>query len=115
MTNGLKIALSHSGPICVVVLTGRLDNTTANQVQTQLKTLIDGGEKRILLDLAGVTYLTSAAFRALLVGANQAERNSARLALCSVTGHVRDLFELGGLIESFTILDSRDEALARMS
>src|SRR5262245_66501499 len=99
MTNGgLKIALSHSGAVCVGVLTGRVDNTTANQIQVQLKTLIDGNEKRILLDLAGVSYLTSAAFRALLVAANQAQRNSARFALCSVIGHVRDLFELGGLI-----------------
>jgi anti-sigma B factor antagonist len=116
MTNGgLKLAQSRSGQVCILALTGRVDNTTASQVHTQLKALIDSGEKTILLDLAGVAYLTSAAFRVLLVAANNAERNAARLALCSVTGHVRQLFELGGLLESFTVLGSRDEAVARLA
>ncbi len=114
-STGLRIAQQHAGPVCVVALTGRVDNTTSGQVLAQLKTLIDGGEKAILLDLAGVSYLTSAAFRMLLVTTKHAERASARFALCSVTGHVRDLFELGGLMESFAILGSRDEALAKLS
>jgi anti-anti-sigma factor len=113
--SGLDIALSRNGQLCVVTLTRRVDNSTASQVQTELRTLIDYGEKHILLDLAGASYLTSAAFRVLLVATNQAERNGASLALCGVTGHVRDLFELGGLLESFTILGSRDEALAKLA
>jgi anti-anti-sigma factor len=116
MTNGgLSIAHSHSGQVCVVTLAGRIDNSNASQVMTQLNTLIASGEKNILVDLAGVLYLTSAAFRALLVATDQAERNAARLALCSVMGHVRDLFEMGGLLDSFMILGSRDEALARLA
>jgi anti-sigma B factor antagonist len=111
----LNIARSRSGQLCVVTLTGRVDNSTSSQVQTELRTLIDSGEKRILLDLAGVSYLTSVAFRVLLVATSQAERSGARLALCGVTGHARDLFELGGLLASFTILGSRDEALATLA
>lgn len=114
-TSGLKIAQGRTGEVCVVTLTGRIDNSNAKDVISELDTLIGSGEKNILLDLAGVLYLTSAAFRALLVATDQAERNAARLALCSVTGHVRDLFEMGGLLDSFTILGSRDEALAQLS
>ncbi|HUI97155.1 MAG TPA: STAS domain-containing protein [Xanthobacteraceae bacterium] len=115
MSEGLKIAHARSGAVCVVTLTGRIDNSNAKQVSTEVDGLIGAGEKSILLDLAGVIYLTSAAFRALLVATDRAERNAARLALCSITGHVRDLFEMGGLIDSFTILGSRDEALARLA
>ena len=115
MTNGLKIAHARSGGVCVVTLTGRIDNSNAKEVVSALDGLIGSGEKSILLDLASVIYLTSAAFRALLVATDQAERNAARLALCGITGHVRDLFEMGGLIDSFTILGSRDEALARLA
>ena len=112
---GLKIAQSHAGRACVVALTGRVDNSTAGELHAKLKALIDSGEKTILLDLAGVTYLTSAAFRVLLLAASQAERSGARLALCGVTGHVLDLFELGGLTGSFTILGARDDALAKFA
>lgn len=112
---GLKIAQQHAGTVCVVALTGRVDNSSAGQVQAQLRALIDTGEKAILLDLAGVSYLTSAAFRVLLVTKKQADGASARFALCNVAGHVRDLFELGGLTQSFTILGARDEAVAKLT
>jgi anti-anti-sigma factor len=112
---GLKIAQQHAGAVCVVALTGRLDNSTAPDVQAQLSSLLAAGEKRLLIDLAGVTYLTSAAFRVLLLAAKEAERAAARLALCGLTGHVRDLFELGGLLDSFAILGTRDEALAKLA
>jgi anti-sigma B factor antagonist len=111
---GLKLAQQHSGAVCVVALAGRVDNSTAGEVQGRVNSLLAAGEKQLLLDLAGVTFLTSAAFRVLLVAVREAERHAARLALCGVTGHVRELFELGGLIDSFTILGSRDEAVAKL-
>jgi hypothetical protein len=35
--------------------------------------------------------------------------------LCSVLGQVRELFEMGGLLDAFTIHGSREEALARLA
>jgi hypothetical protein len=32
-----------------------------------------------------------------------------------VIGHVRELFEMGGLLDAFTIHGSREEALAQLS
>jgi anti-anti-sigma regulatory factor len=57
----------YSGKLCIPALIGRFDNTNASQVQAQLRMLIDAGENAILLDLAGASYLTSAAFRVLLL------------------------------------------------
>ena len=115
MTDGaLSITHSRSGQVCVVVLKGRIDSANADDVMTRLKNLFTSGEKNVLVDLGAVLYLTSAAFRALLVASDEAERNAARLALCSVIGQVRDLFEMGGLLDAFTILGSREEALARL-
>jgi anti-anti-sigma factor len=115
MTSGvLEIAQVHSGQICVVTLTGRIDSTNTADLLARLKALIASGEKSILLDLGAVLYLTSAAFRGLLVATQEAERNAGRLALCGVKGQVRELFAMGGLLEAFAILGSREEALARL-
>lgn len=59
-------------------------------------------------------YLTSAAFRVLLVATDEAERNAARVVLCGVLGQVRELFEMGGLLEAFTVHGSREDALAKL-
>jgi len=114
MSNGLTITESHSGGVCIVSLAGRIDSSNAPEFMTSLNKLISSGEKSILLDFANVLYLTSAAFRALLVATDEAERGHARLALCSLASQVRELFEMGGLLDTFTILGSRDEALVRL-
>jgi anti-anti-sigma factor len=105
---------TRSGNICIVSLAGRIDSTNAGDFTTRLSGLISSGEKSILVDFANVLYLTSAAFRALLVATDEAERSAARFVLCSIAGQVRELFEMGGLLDVFTIHSSREEALAKL-
>src|SRR2546421_3334533 len=113
--NAMTIAETRSGDVCVVSLAGRIDSTNAGELIKRFSKLISSGEKSILVDLGAVLYLTSAAFRALLVATDQAEINKAKFVLCNVVGQVRELFEMGGLLEAFTILPSRDAALAQLS
>jgi anti-anti-sigma factor len=112
--NTLNIGHARAGNVCVVTLAGRIDSTNANNVMTELTHLISSGEKSILVDLGAVLYLTSAAFRALLVATDEAERQTAKFALCNLAGHVRELFEMGGLLDVFAIHGSREEALRQL-
>jgi anti-anti-sigma factor len=114
-TSALTIGQSHDGGVCVVTLSGRIDSTNANDLMSRLSSLISSGEKSIVVDFGAVLYLTSAAFRALLVATDEAERNAAKFVLCSLAGHVRELFEMGGLLELFTIHSSRAEAVAKLT
>ena len=82
---------------------------------SRLKELLAAGERAVLVDLSRVIYLTSAAFRALLVAAHEAERTGAQLALCSLPAPVRELFEMGGLLDAFTIHGSREEAVSKLA
>jgi anti-sigma B factor antagonist len=111
----LSIAESHSGQVCVMALAGRIDSTNAEELMARLKGALSSGAKTVLVDFTDVIYLTSAAFRTLLVATDEAERNTARFALCGVLGQVRELFEMGGLLEAFTIHASRAEALERLA
>jgi anti-sigma B factor antagonist len=112
--NTLSIGQTRAGNVCIVTLSGRIDSTNANDVMAELTRLISSGEKSILVDLSAVLYLTSAAFRALLVATDEAARQAATFALCSLAGHVRELFEMGGLLEVFAIHNSREEALKQL-
>lgn len=110
----LNIGQSRAGNVCVVTLAGRIDSTNAADMMNALTRLLSSGEKSILVDLGAVLYLTSAAFRALLVATDEAERRAAKFALCSLAGHVRELFEMGGLLDVFSIHGSREEALKQL-
>ena len=115
MSSILQITESRSGAVCVLGLIGRIDSTSAQDVLDRLQQTIAAGEKAILVDFAAVRYLTSAAFRVLLVATDEAECRSVRFALCNVIGQVRELFDMGGLLDAFVIHTSRDEAVARLS
>jgi anti-anti-sigma factor len=105
---------SHAGEVCVVSISGRIDSSNAAELLDRLNKLLSSGEKKILIDFKDVLYLTSAAFRVLLVATDEAERNAARVVLCGLLGQVRELFEMGGLLEAFTVHGSREDALANL-
>jgi stage II sporulation protein AA (anti-sigma F factor antagonist) len=98
-----------------LVMSGRIDSTNAKNLMSSVKALISSGEKSIVVDLGAVLYLTSNAFRALLVATDEAERNAAKLVLCNIEGQVRELFEMSGLLDAFTVQPSRVEAVATLA
>jgi anti-anti-sigma factor len=112
--SALRMEDSHAGPVCVLAISGRIDSGNAAALLDRLNKLLSSGEKTILIDFKEVLYLTSAAFRVLLIATDEAERSAARVVLCSVLGQVRELFEMGGLLEVFTIHGSREDALATL-
>lgn len=111
--NSLEVSELKSGGTCVLALSGRIDSSNADQLITRVSNLFQAGEKYLVVDFKEVLYLTSAAFRVLLVATDEAERSAARFVLCSVMGQVRELFEMGGLLDVFTVHASREEALAQ--
>jgi len=114
MSSALQIAEFREGQVCVLCLSGSIDSTNADDMMARLQQAIGAKEKAIVLDFAAVRYLTSAAFRVLLVATDEAENESVAFALCNVTGQVRDLFEMGGLLDAFVIHGSREEAVSRL-
>ena len=112
--SALSIGQTRAGNVCLVTLSGRVDSTNANEVKEVLTHLISSGEKSILVDLGAVLYLTSAAFRALLIATHEAERRAASFALCNLGGHVRELFEMCGLLAVFAVHNSREDALRQL-
>ena len=100
------------GGVTVVEVAGRVDSTTAPALGERLSASLDAPKVRVVLDLGRLEYISSAGFRILLLAAKRAEESGSRLVLCGVAGKVRQLFDLGGFLDLFTIVGSRDEGIA---
>jgi anti-anti-sigma factor len=100
--------------VTVLEVVGRVDSTTAPLLQERLTALIGGTQATVLLDFAQVDYISSAGFRTLLLAARRAEHNASRLVLCGFSAKVRQLFDLGGFLDLFAIVSTRDEGLAAL-
>ena len=95
----------------VLALSGRIDGTTAGDFERALLAHLDDKPARILLDLGGVEYISSAGLRAILVGAKKAKAVGSELAACALRPPVREVFELSGFGTVVAVHATRDEAL----
>ena len=59
MANTFTVARSQEADISVLSLTGYLDAYTAPQFEKAIQAEYEGGHTRILVDCAGLTYISS--------------------------------------------------------
>ena len=95
----MEIKTMRTGSELTVELTGRLDTLTSPDLEERLDEELDGIEK-IIFDLGGVEYISSAGLR-VLVGAYQMMEDKGGMLTRNVTPDVMDVFEVTGLIDGF--------------
>jgi anti-sigma B factor antagonist len=110
--DSMEITTRELKRVHLVSVTGRIDHETAPKLEQVLNELIDVGQYRIILDMSGVDYISSAGLR-VLVGARKAVRrwNRGDLRLAGLQSLVRETFELVGFTRIFEIFDDTVEAV----
>lgn len=108
----LTIGEEQLGPVCLLVLAGRLDTETSADLELAVQDLLQAGSRRFVVDLAGVGYVSSAGLRVLL-GLAKALDSSGSLRLAALNVGVRQVFDVAGFTPLFRIHADRADALAR--
>ena len=80
---------------------GRLDTTTAPELESALKEIIPGTSE-LVLDLEGLEYISSAGLRVLL-SAQKAMNKQGRMKLCHVNDTITEIFDVTGFSDILTI------------
>ena len=97
----MNIEKIANGTELTVTLTGRLDTTTAPQLETELKQSFEGTEK-LVLDFASLEYLSSAGLRVLLA-AQKVMNKQGEMVIKNVNETISEIFEVTGFIDILTI------------
>jgi anti-anti-sigma factor len=97
----MDIQTRTSGATTVVAVTGKLDTVTAPAFEKRIHELIGAGAIRLVLDLSGIDYISSAGLRGLLVMSKLLDGKQGRVCLVGVKGNVRSVFEMSGLLTFF--------------
>lgn len=85
----------------IITLTGRLDTTTAPQLESELKASFDGLES-LVLDFAGLDYLSSAGLRVLLAAQKQMNKQGS-MVVRNVNETIAEIFDVTGFCDILTI------------
>lgn len=95
----MEIKTTRNGNELTVELEGRLDTLTSPDLEERLDEELDGIEK-IVFDLGGLEYISSAGLR-VLVGVYHMMEDKGNMLIRNVTPDVMDVFEVTGLIDGF--------------
>ena len=97
----MTITTSREGEKMQIVLEGRLDTTTAPQLEVELKRSISGITE-LIFDFAGLEYISSAGLRVLLA-AQKVMNKQGSLTIRNVNSVVMEVFEITGFVDVLTI------------
>lgn len=97
----LNIEKKLDGNTLTVALEGRLDTTTAPQLETELKAALDGADN-LVLDFEKLEYISSAGLRVLL-SAQKMMSKKGGMKILHVSDVIMEIFEVTGFIDILTI------------
>lgn len=110
----LDIDQRDEGGVAVVKLGGRLDVLTCKDLGLKLEEDAEVGMTRIVLDLSGLDYVSSAGLRVLLQARKTLKPMGGTLALAAANEFVKDVMQTTGFNTIFPFHDTVDEAVAAL-
>ena len=97
----MTIEKKQQGTDLEIILTGRLDTTTAPQLEAELKQSINGVTS-LAMDFAGLEYISSAGLRVLL-SAQKVMNKQGSMVVRHANETIMEVFEVTGFIDILTV------------
>ncbi len=108
----MELTRDKNGETLVFAIKGRLDAQTSPQAEKDLKQWLAEGEKKLVGDLSGLDYISSAGLRLMLMVAKGSKGQGGSLCLYGLKPSVNEVFTIAGFTKIIPIAASLDEALA---
>ena len=108
----MEISTANKDGAMVLSVNGRVDTSTAPELEQAINKEIDAGNRKILLNFTAVSYISSGGLRVLLATAKKLKNPGDKFGICSLTPEVMKILKLAGFTSIFSIYPSEGEALA---
>lgn len=108
----MQIQSRKQGDILILDLDGKMTISAGSAAHDAITQALQAGEKKILLDLAGVTTLDSSGVGELMAAYASAKNRGAALKLLQLAPRVGEVLKVTQLIGFFEIFEDEKLALA---
>jgi anti-anti-sigma factor len=98
-----------------ISLSGSIDSSTSEQMDTALGELLAGDAPLAALDFAGIEYVNSRGMSILIKHHDAVKRSGGTMVLVAVPRKIVATFDLMGLTSTFNFVDDENSALARLA
>ena len=111
----LNVTTERIGDVISVDVEGRIDSANFRLFLDALKSGIEETDRAVIVNMEKLNYIGSEGLRAHLLTARSLQEREARLLLCSLADHIRDVFELTGMDRIGAFFETKDEALEALN
>lgn len=98
----MKITKNMNGTNLTVVLEGRMDTTTAPQLEVELKESLQGISS-LVMDMSALEYISSAGLRVLL-SAQKIMNKQGEMKVTGANESIMEIFEVTGFNDIFSFI-----------
>lgn len=110
--DNISISLSESGPgqVSEVRVDGVIDTNTARELEEVFDALMKRGRYRVVVDLAGVEYISSAGWGIFISNIRDVRANAGDIKLANMIPNVYEIYDLLEFDKVLKAYGSVDEA-----
>lgn len=110
----MQCTISKTNDLVRIDLCGRMDATTASSFVTTCQEQIDEGGVKLLVDLAGVEYMSSAGLRGILTVLKVSKAKNVSIGFCAPQPMVSEVFKISGFNTMMPIFSSAEDAQGKL-
>jgi anti-sigma B factor antagonist len=114
--DGIKIENENSNGISVMHVHGFIDTTTSPEMEKSLQALLKDKQNKIIIDLAGVDYISSAGWGIFISEIKDIRERGGDLKLARMSNDVSEVFELlefGNILQAHASVEEAVKAFSR--
>ena len=115
----MELSSQQFADVTFIRVKGRIDHKTAKDFENALKPFLDacvaGEYQKILLDLGGVDYMTSAGLRVLMIVAKTCDKHSGEIVVAALQPIIEEIFKISRFDLVLKIFPTVKLALEAMS
>jgi anti-sigma B factor antagonist len=110
--SSIELEHYHENDVMVVVVRGDINSASAPDFGSYLKEAIGhSGNAKMVLDMSGVQYMSSAGLREIVGGLKLAQRAGGNLVIAGLQERLRLVLDISGLPTISKIFDSVADAI----
>ena len=110
----MEITECKTADIVTLCVSGRLDTTTAKTFEDKILGQIESGDRRFIVDLAQLDYISSAGLRVFVLAAKRLNSTNGKMVLCALKDPGQRGVRLAGFSSIFSVYGSHDEAIKNL-
>ena len=111
----MELSEKKAGNVSVLIFSGRLDAYTAGEVEKKLDSLVESGQTKLVANLEKLEYISSSGLRVFLAELKRVRKQQGDIKLACMKPYIKEVFDIAGFTQLFSIYDTEDLAVNNFS